>query len=293
MRDTESNFDFFVPVQLVKSESIGDKESKRFIQGIASTDDTDLQNEIVVQHGMDTAYFLKYGYINDDHKPGPEHKVGEPTECRSTKAGLWIKAFLFKGHDRANYWWELMQSLEESGATRKVGFSIQGKVLRRAGNSILKCWLQDIAITCSPVNTHTWAEVVKSLSKERWCIHPWKSLEKACKGCPGNASCDTSLPAMISKKEDEEKALAAGSIGGRALIPQSLEGSAKVQTYKGLPDQVSRKDAEEYLILNKGYTAKTAAAVVDAIFINKSVCPSSSREINSQLENKSPQEGIS
>lgn len=264
---TTDDFEFFVPIESIsKAQDIGDKkDDRRLIQGIASTAAIDLQGESVVQSGMDTAYFLKYGYINDDHKPGPEHKVGEPIECRATKAGLWIQAFLYKGQERAEYWWQLMNSLEESGAKRKVGFSIQGKIIRRAGNSILKCWLQDIAITASPVNTHTWAEIVKSLSNEKWCIHPWKSLEKACKGCPGNAKCGTSIPAMMTKKEDEEKALAVGGMG-RQLVPQSLEGSAKVQTYKST-NKITREEAIHYLQIKKGYSGATARAVADAIFV--------------------------
>jgi hypothetical protein len=263
---TTDDFEFFVPMEPIsKAESIGNKkDDRRLIQGIASTSDIDLQGESVVQSGMDTSYFLKYGYINDDHKPGPEHKVGEPVECRATKAGLWIQAFLYKGQDRADYWWQFMNSLDESGAKRKVGFSIQGKIIRRSGNSILKCWLQDIAITASPVNTNTWAEIVKSLSNERWCIHPWKSLEKACKGCPGNAKCGTSIPAMMAKKENEEKALAVGGMG-HSLIPQSLEGTAKVQTYKSL-SKLTRKEAIHYLQIKKGYSGVTAAAVTNAIF---------------------------
>lgn len=266
----KDDFQFFVPITPLQKSEIGATDKKRYVQGIASTEDEDLQNEIVMQAGIDHTYFLKYGYINDDHKPGPEHKVGEPVECRSTKAGLWIKGFLYKGHERAEHWWELMKALEESGSSRKIGFSIQGKILRRAGKSILKCWLQDVAITASPVNTHTWAEIVKSLSKERWCIHPWKSLEKACKGCPGNASCDMSLPTMLRKQEEEKKALTAAG-PGRSLIPQSLEGGVKVQTYKSLPDQVTKADAIAYLQSERGYSLATARAVTDAIFTAQSI----------------------
>lgn len=267
MNDTEETFEFFVPACLAKSEDIGGAE-KRLIQGIASTDDVDLQGETILQNGIDIAYFMKYGYINDDHRPGPEHKVGEPIECRITRAGLWIKALLYKGSgdERCDYWWDLIQTLERSGSKRKVGFSIEGKVLRRAGKSILKCWLKDIAITASPVNTHTWAEIAKSLSKERWCIHPWKPLEKACKGCPGEASCPSSLPAMLRAKEDEEKALTAGSVGGRALVPQSLEGGMKVTTWKSLPDRVSRQAAIDYLRTARRYSPAAARALADVIF---------------------------
>lgn len=278
---SKDTFEFFVPAEIRKSEPGELKDTKRWIQGIASTDHVDLQDEIVVQSGIDTSYFLKYGYINDDHKPGPEHKVGEPTEARSTKAGLWIKAFLYEGDgtERCDYWWSMLERLERSGSDRKVGFSIQGKIMRREGNSILKCWLQDVAITASPVNTHTWAEVVKSLTHERWCIHPWKSLEKACKGCPGNAACDTSIPAMLRAKtrEDEAKALTTSG-GGAAMRVQSLEGRAATLAHAGAATsksinkgRITLAEAVEHVQRAFGLSRPAAVAVADAIFAEGSL----------------------
>lgn len=262
----KDTFNFFIPItSFQKSEGEGKdkKDGKRWIQGVASTDDLDLQGETVVQSGIDTGYFLEHGYFNDDHKAGPENKVGEPTECRITKAGLWVKGFLYKGKERADYWWEHLNSLEQSEATRKAGFSIQGKVMRRAGSSITKCWLQDIAITASPVNTSTWAEIVKSLSKERWCVHPWKSLEKSCKGCAGAELCKDDL----CQEEVEKKALSAGGMG-RVMIPQSLEGHNKVTTYKGI-EKFTFDEAVTFLQISKGYSRASALAVADAIFTSQ------------------------
>ncbi len=250
LSNTEESFNFFLPVSAVqKSEK--DKDGNRWIQGIASTADRDLQGEIVTQKGIDYGYFLKFGYINDDHKDGPEHKVGEPTECRMTGDGLWIKGFLYKGKERADYWWEHITALEGNNSKRKVGFSIQGKIQRRDGNTIVKCWLQDVAITASPVNTSTWAEIVKSLSKEQWCDHPF---DDSCEG--GCCSCD--------KPRREEKALSAGGMG-RMMIPQSLEGSAKVQTYKSL-DRITFEEAIQFIEKEKGYSYPVAKAMADAIF---------------------------
>lgn len=264
-QDTDT-FTFFVPVEIRKSVDSEDglkKDTRRIIQGVASTEDQDLQGEKVIQAGLDYSYFLEHGYINDDHKPGPEHKVGEPLEARITKAGLWVKAFLYKGQERADHWWSLLQALEQSNANRKVGFSIEGKIVRRQGKSILKAWLKDVAITASPVNTHTFADIVKALSTERWCVHPWRTIEKSCKGCPGNCS---PLPDASSSKEEEEKALSTGSMGGR-LIPQSLEGTTKLQTYKNI-ERMDFDEAVEHVRLLKGYSRSTAQAVVDSIFIS-------------------------
>lgn len=194
-----------MPAQVIKSEASSKKSSdgRRWICGIASTADKDLQNEVVEQSGLDLSYFLKHGYLNNDHKPGFKNKVGQPTEAKLTKDGLWIKGFLFKNHETADEIWELMNALDASGAQRKIGFSIQGKVVKREGNVIKRAFLTDIAVTPSPVNTSTWAEIVKSL---------------------GSASWDTS-------SEDEEKALTSSSA---VSSTESLDSSTQEDTSKSL-----------------------------------------------------------
>lgn len=244
MSSKEETFNFFLPASVIKSGK--DSDGKRWIQGIASTAHMDLQGESVLQDGIDFSYFLTDGWINDDHKQGPEAIVGEPVEAKLTKKGLWIKGFLYKGKERSDYWWEHLNSLVASGSSRKVGFSIEGKVKRKSGSKIEKCWIKNIAITNSPVNTQTWAEIAKSLSSEAW-----------------------------ASEEDEEKALSAGGMGA-ALQPESLEGSNKITTYKSLADVPSDVSLsfDEYvtvLQLEKGWSRATAVAVVDAIFIEKGI----------------------
>ena len=236
---SEDSFEFFVPAVALEVKKSGKgKDSKRWIQGIASTDSRDLQGEIVQQKGIDFSYFLKHGYFNDDHKPGPESKVGQPTECKVTKNGLWVKGFLFNNHKKADYYWELMNALNTSGADRKVGFSIQGKVKRRAGNQITECWIQDIALTPSPVNTTTWAEMAKSLSAATWAFD--KSLSED------------------DSDEEEEKALTAG---GSPLVPESLEGGIKKdRTSKALTYD------ETVSILSKSLGEEAAVAVTNVVF---------------------------
>ncbi len=257
---TEEDFHFFMEVDRIEKS---DKDGKRWIQGIASTSHRDLQGEVVQQNGVDYSYFLKHGYINDDHKDGPENKVGEPTECRMTQKGLWLKGFLYPGKERSDYWWEHINVLRDSGSNRKVGFSIQGKVQRREGRTIAKCWLQDVAITASPVNTNTWAEICKSLGSQQWCLHPW---DPVCKG--GCCTCGPALKSLESGEEDEDKALSAGGMGA-TLVPQSLEGSAKVQTHKAL-DRISYGGAIEHCV-EQGYSQASARAFVDAIFVNQGI----------------------
>jgi hypothetical protein len=178
--------------------------------------------------------------------------VGEPTECRMTKKGLWIKGFLYKDKDRSDRWWEHLQALNSSDSKRRVGFSIQGKIVRRNGKSIDHCWLQDVAITASPVNTNTWAEIVKSLSGEDWCLNP-EPIVLTSSGIE---------PAV--KNLDEGKALAAGGQGA-TIIPESLDEEEKDQSFgKAL---ITYDEAVTELQLQQGYSRVLAKAIADSIFI--------------------------
>lgn len=299
-----NGFEFWVPLDIEKSQKT--KDGKRWIEGIASTESLDLQNEIVLQSGIDTSYFLKHGYFNNDHKPGFENKVGQPTECKITKKGLWVKGYLFKNHKVADAIWELANSLDASGSNRKLGFSIQGKVLRRRGKTIVKCWIQDIAITAAPINTNTWLDVVKSLDAlppDIWCdetgcyvITPdvaHKAMKASEGKCCGACNCDggsrdqekSIRPEEIDLRKQEEnsddKALQAG---GSVLVPESLEGEAKDQdwgrtdpdhdddkkkeTKKSLvPDQqLSFEESVALLQAYKGFTQPEARIVAKAVF---------------------------
>lgn len=221
----------FVPVTpIIKGGKAGAaKDGKRWIQGVASTSSRDLQGEVVEQSGMDVSYFLKHGYFNNDHKDGFANKVGQPTEARVTKDGLWVKGFLFKDKKVADEIWEMMQSLERSGADRKIGFSIQGKVKKREGNLIKECWIQDIAITTAPVNTTTWAEIVKSMS--------------------------------VKGKKDEAKALTASG-NGADLVPESLEGEKKEDLNKSF----TFDETVDYLMKSHGLPFEAAEGAAHVIF---------------------------
>lgn len=242
---SEDEFEFFVPAQIVKSSG-KNKDGKRWIQGIASTSSRDLQGEIVSQKGIDFTYFLKHGYFNNDHKDGFDNKVGEPTECRLTKNGLWVKGLVYKNKKVADDIWEMMNSLNSSGAKRRIGFSIQGKVVKRNGKNIERCWIQDIAITPAPVNTTTWAEIAKSLSAQTWDF-------------------DKSVNAASDCEEEEEKAL--GASGGSPLVPESLDGKEKNATdYDKVNKSFSFEETVELLMKSETMTQEGAEATARVIF---------------------------
>lgn len=153
-------FKFFVDadVNLEKSES----EGKRIIQGYASTPDEDRQGESLVQKGLDISDFVSHGYLNYDHDNSII--LGYPTENTHIDGkGLWVEGEILKGIPMADNIWELAKVLKKSNAPRKLGFSVEGKVIERRGNKIVKAKIYNCAITPNPVNTGaTWEAVVKS-----------------------------------------------------------------------------------------------------------------------------------
>ena len=230
---TVSDFNFSMPL-IVKSASDGD--GKRYIEGVASTPDKDLQGEFVIQKGMDLRYFLQHGYFNNDHKPGFKNKVGQPTKAvikniKDLKGnaclGLWVEGYLWpKGaHDVADDIWELAKALAVSGSKRRLGFSIQGKVLERDNKKLLKAWIQDIAITPSPVNTRTWMEVVEDFGKSWASVEDFNEVNKSL----GAGLNPTDLDYL------DNKALSVA--GGSPLVPESLEGTRNATFNRSKKDE--------------------------------------------------------
>jgi hypothetical protein len=301
----DEEFSFWLPMEIAKADPKDKKSKRRIVQGIASTTDEDLQKEVVEQRGIDFSYFLKYGYYNNDHKPGFENKVGQPLECRVTKDGLWTKGFLFSNHKIADSIWELANALDASQADRKLGFSIQGKVTRRAGRRIMRCWIQDIAITAAPINTNTWLDVVKSLSSlsdEYFCddsscfyvsprqispVHKSrcgkscvKNMDKVSKIFTGLAideekmdlrkDVDEKQCSCGKKHDDSEKAFTqAGS--GAITTPESLEGEEKDQEWANKAQEVANKSLQfdecvDLLCEFRGLARPDAAVVAEAVF---------------------------
>jgi len=177
-------------VDLVKSS---EKDDRWEIGGYASTDALDRQNESVYQKGLDFSEFIEHGYYNDNHQQHTAAAVGIPELARFDKGqGWYTEGYLLKETQRAREIYSLAKALQNT--PRRLGFSIEGKILERMGNKIVRALIRNVAITNSPVNTEcTWDIISKS----------WAS-------------------------DIDAKALAVGharvaSEGGRVLVPEDLE----------------------------------------------------------------------
>lgn len=137
------------------------------VSGLASTERVDQQGETIIQKGLDlTPIDKKRGILNWDHQRGPENTIGVLDGYQRTAKGLHIEGRLFKNHTKAKAVREIMESLAE-GDRGRIGLSVEGKILERDPLNptiIKKCRISAVALTMNPVNTDTFADIVKSMN---------------------------------------------------------------------------------------------------------------------------------
>lgn len=165
------NFNFWCPVEISKAIDPNTGEEQMLLGGIASTADEDSDGEFLDPRGFDIKPLLKSGMVNWHHqaKTCPGTIVGEPTKAEIRKDGLYIETKLYPSSSVARDIWQLAQTLEEDSSTRRLGYSIEGKVLERKSNNksspdykkITKAVITGVAITHQPKNPKTFANIIK------------------------------------------------------------------------------------------------------------------------------------
>lgn len=156
-------------VEIVKGS--GEKgNDDRLIHGYCSTEHLDRQKEVVLQKGLDFSDFVKHGYFNDNHNQATAAVVGIPDTAEYHPGKGWhTTGKLLKGFQLADGIWNLAKSLV--GTKRRLGFSIEGKVMERRGNYITKAKIRNVAITNCPVNPNcTWDILAKSFDAKAMSV---------------------------------------------------------------------------------------------------------------------------
>ena len=227
------DFQVHVPVEIYKSD-----EDEWKIGGIASTDDVDLHGEEVLQEGLDISVLKEgRGLFNNDHQKGPENVLGEIENAdfvdHNGKKALMVKGYLFKEQERAKAYYNIMRSVKK-GRSARVHFSIEGKILERDmtnTSKIKKARVTKVALTLDPVNTNTFANLVKSINADN---------EKAEQDFLFEEIMET-VKSLL--KDRIEKALAAGAgytsapasrTGGEAMSTESMDRKVKNMLWKKL-----------------------------------------------------------
>lgn len=138
------------------------KATGRFIQGYASTPAWDSDGESIVKSGLDISYYVNQGWLNWMHNNSPNHVIGIPVYSKIDHIGFFTKGMLFN-NEMASHVWTLASELKDLGYPRKLGYSIEGKVVARSAinkSKIVKAKVTNVAVTHIPVNTEATFEVV-------------------------------------------------------------------------------------------------------------------------------------
>ena len=225
-------FRFNIPLDIIKADDNGWQ-----ISGLASTEDRDLQGEIVRQNGLDISELKAgRGLFNYEHRNSPEDIVGMIEDAKHTDEGLKVDGYLFKKHRRAQAIVEIMQSLKKDHKNR-VQLSIEGKVKDRGGENskvIKSAKVERVAITFEPVNQNTYVSFTKSLTAAEVA----QEVQKTNSSDPKEILATPALEEeMVKVKLDDTIEIAKGLssegaggapgtlTGGAALLPESLDGA--------------------------------------------------------------------
>lgn len=153
-------------IDLIKADETNDGENTALIKGVISTEDVDLQGEIVKQKGLDFSHFEKSGVFNYEHRAGAENVLGYPTSVKRRAGVTEIEGVLLLDQPKSREILRLAKSLEKAGKHRRIGFSVEGSVLARDPynqNIVTKAKVLNCAITTSPVNPATNFSLIKGL----------------------------------------------------------------------------------------------------------------------------------
>ena len=161
---SSQDFRFFCPVEAFAKG--GDEATSMGIRGFITTEHKDREGEDIIQSGLDFSEFLSFGHFNDNHSQKTADMLGWPTlvEARETpdgRKGHYVEGYLIRGYEPAEEIWNLSRKLKENNAPRQLGFSVEGKILKRLGDdgkTIAKAKVRNVAITSQPVNPYAGME---------------------------------------------------------------------------------------------------------------------------------------
>lgn len=201
----EEKFSFNVPIDIVKASDESNEEWR--IGGYASTSDQDRQGDFIIQNGLDYSDFVNYGFFNYDHHNDQILGYPDKSKCKVNSKGFYVEGTLLKNIPLAKKMWDTALALKNSGAPRKLGFSVEGKVLaKNPQGKIIKAKVYNVAITANPVNTScTWDALVKAFTDNEEEVL--------------NKSLSTGDYAQAGSVESKT--------GGAALAPESLDNAIK------------------------------------------------------------------
>jgi hypothetical protein len=230
----------------------GAEEDGRWIVYLqASNEIKDQDDETVEVSALKKArdYYMSHGILSWDHKHkvtgDPGFIIGEPLDVRfNSNNETLVKGFLYKYNDIAQKVWKNIRS-----KARRLGASIGGGILQKAESTIKQVVWDETALTHKPVNDGTLGTVQ---------IVPFEAFAKALTAGGGVD--------------------AAAFTGGRALSPESLQGSTvdviPMSDVRGMfsdllkairDGKITNYNDMINFVYDRGYEGNTAARIVNYI----------------------------
>lgn len=243
-------FSVWTPINVQKSEGEADEPLKAPIAGIVSTEGRDLQGDTIIQAGCDWDYFLRRGWLNYEHKQGPEFIVGYPTVVKPTvadgKQATMIEGYLLLDRPRAKEVYESAKAIQKAADGRSIGFSVEGQVMERDAKDpkiITKARILNVSVTAHPVNPDARLEVLaRSLLELDSRINTGETASVTASLSPTLQTEGTAMSEDITTKGVvgyQEPAKADPSADLSAMVPQSVDGQPSSSTSPDNDEDIS------------------------------------------------------
>lgn len=233
-----NTFTLWTPVETFEKATDPTDYDNMRLKGIASTEDEDLDREVLESGGFAVDYLLDRGFINWHHqaKQMPAAIIGEPEHAEITEKGLYVEGKLYDT-PIARQAYDMAKTLKTQSKRRRLGWSIEGIPLERSGKRIKKAMCTGLALTHSPKNASTWADLAKAFTDGSTTEKLLKSSEftTTFEGEDYDFVFETNSGTYLVKgNKIRYKALNIGSPSGepgsgRALARESLEGGRRAQ----------------------------------------------------------------
>lgn len=164
----EEKYSLFVPIEKIEKAKDAKGNEILKIGGVASNMNVgaDVDGEVLDVNGFELDQFLKSGFINYHHLAGkdPSAIIGEPTNAYVKDGKMHIEGVLYADSEMAQKVYSLAKALENSPSGRRLGYSIEGKALRRDPQNkkfISKARITGCAVTPMPKNGGTELTIIK------------------------------------------------------------------------------------------------------------------------------------
>ena len=138
-----------------------------YVEGLASTDKLDLDQQILKPSGFILDYFNKSGFINWNHQSAvsPDAIIGEPVETKVNDENFFLKAKLYGWSNLAKNIYTIALNLEkDQDSDRTLGWSVEGLSLEVEKDFVTKMLVTNVALCFTPKNNDSYAKIVKGIT---------------------------------------------------------------------------------------------------------------------------------